>query len=89
MRCGILANGFARVWCEAPRQDDVIAFSCKGRGVCPSCGVRRMVATAAYLVDHVIPDAPGAGGVGLLRACRRAPGQAAPAVSCSGVCAAV
>jgi len=50
-----LAHGFARVWCEECRQDDVVAFSCKGRGCCPSCGARRMVDTAAYLVDHVIP----------------------------------
>ena len=55
--CGILAHGFARVWCQACRQDDVVAFSCKGRGFCPSCGGRRMAATAAHLVDHVIPDA--------------------------------
>ncbi len=57
LRCGILAHGFARVWCQACRQDDVVAFSCKGRGFCPSCGARRMAATAAHLVDHVIPDA--------------------------------
>jgi len=36
----------------------VVAFSCKGRGFCPSCGTRRMVDTAAWLVDRVIPDVP-------------------------------
>lgn len=36
----------------------VVAFSCKGRGVCPSCGGRRMSELAAHLVDHVIPDVP-------------------------------
>jgi len=56
LRCGILAHGFARVWCEACRHNDVVAFSCKGRGFCPSCGTRRMVDTAAFLVDEVIPD---------------------------------
>ena len=55
LRCGIVAHGFARVWCEACRRDDVVAFSCKGRGFCPSCGARRMVDTAAFLVDEVIP----------------------------------
>jgi hypothetical protein len=30
--------------------------SCKGRGVCPSCGGRRMSELAAHLVDYVIPD---------------------------------
>jgi hypothetical protein len=36
----------------------VIAFSCKGRGVCPSCNGRHMAQTAAHLVDHVIPPVP-------------------------------
>lgn len=58
LRCGILAYGFARVWCEACRKDDVVAFSCKGRGFCPSCGARRMADTAAWLVDRVIPEVP-------------------------------
>jgi hypothetical protein len=31
------------------------AFSCKKRGFCPACGARRMVETAAHLVDYVIP----------------------------------
>jgi len=58
LRCGILAHGFARVHCDTCRKDDVVAFSCKGRGFCPSCGTRRMVDTAAWLVDHVIPAVP-------------------------------
>ena len=36
----------------------VVAFSCKGRGVCPSCNGRHMTQTAAHLVDHVIPPVP-------------------------------
>jgi len=32
-----------------------VAFSCKKRGFCPSCGARRMSVTAAHLVDHVLP----------------------------------
>ena len=35
-----------------------MAFSCKRRGFCPSCGPRRMVQSAAYLVDCVIPRVP-------------------------------
>ena len=35
-----------------------LAFSCKGRGVCPSCTTRRMVETAAQLSDHVFPRLP-------------------------------
>ena len=34
------------------------SFSCKGRGVCPSCSTRRMVETAAHLSDHVLPRLP-------------------------------
>jgi len=30
----------------------------KRRGFCPSCGARRMVESAAHLVDHVFPEAP-------------------------------
>jgi hypothetical protein len=33
-------------------------FSCKGRGVCPSCNGRHMAQTAAHLVAHVIPPVP-------------------------------
>jgi hypothetical protein len=28
------------------------------RGICPSCGARRMAQTAAWLVDCVIPKVP-------------------------------
>ena len=38
--------------------DFPVAFSCKGRAVCPSCNARRMAETAAHLVDHVIPPLP-------------------------------
>jgi hypothetical protein len=56
--CGILAHGFARARCDACGHDFLIAFSCKGRGVCPSCNGRRMVETAAHLTDHVLPELP-------------------------------
>jgi hypothetical protein len=56
--CGILAHGFARARCGECGHDFLIAFSCKGRGVCPSCNARRMVATAAHLTDHVFPRLP-------------------------------
>lgn len=36
----------------------LVAFSCKLRGVCPSCNVRRMCSTAAHLTDRVFPDVP-------------------------------
>jgi len=51
--CGIPARGFARPRCKDCGHDDLIAFSCKARGACPSCNTRRMVEIAAHLVDHV------------------------------------
>jgi len=36
LECGILAHGFARAYCDGCGHDFLIAFSCKGRGVCPS-----------------------------------------------------
>jgi Putative transposase/Transposase zinc-binding domain len=38
--------------------EKLVAFSCKRRGFCPTCGARRMAETAAHLVDHVIPRVP-------------------------------
>jgi hypothetical protein len=58
LECGILAHGFARAYCDECKHDFLIAFSCKGRGVCPSCNTRRMVETAAHLADHVFPRLP-------------------------------
>jgi len=56
--CGLLCRGFARVACQACQREVLVAFSCKGRGFCTSCGARRMAATAAHLVDSVIPEVP-------------------------------
>jgi len=56
--CGVLARGFCRVRCEACGHELLIAFSCKRRGVCPSCAARRMHDTALHLVDRVIPRVP-------------------------------
>ena len=58
LRCGILAWGFARVRCDVCAAERLVAFSCKGRGVCPSCNARRMVEVAAHLTDHVLPPLP-------------------------------
>jgi hypothetical protein len=56
--CGILAHGFLRLRCGECGHDRLLAFSCKRRGFCPSCGARRMSQTAAHLVDHVFPRVP-------------------------------
>jgi hypothetical protein len=58
LECGILAYGFARARCPDCGHDFLVAFSCKGRGLCPPCNARRMAETAAHLVGHVIPPRP-------------------------------
>ena len=58
LRCGILAHGFGRARCAGCGYDFLVAFSCRSRGICPSCNARRMVETAAHLVDHVLPPLP-------------------------------
>lgn len=58
LECGRLAHGFLRVRCENCHHEHLVAFSCKRRGFCPSCGARRMVETAALLVDDVLPYKP-------------------------------
>jgi hypothetical protein len=35
-----------------------MAFSCKKRGFCPSCGARRMVGSARHLVEDVFGPRP-------------------------------
>jgi hypothetical protein len=58
LTCGLLCFGFARGVCTRCPQRFVVAFSCKRRGVCPSCNGRHMAQTAAHLVDHVLPPVP-------------------------------
>ena len=58
LRCGRLEHGFVCVKCTGCRHEHLVAFSCKCRGFCPSCGARRMVETAAGLVEHVFPRVP-------------------------------
>jgi len=42
LTCGVMASGFARLRCTDCFHEVLVAFSCKGRGFCPSCGGRRM-----------------------------------------------
>ena len=58
LECGILAHGFVRLRCAECAHEKLVAFSCKRRGFCPSCGARRMAESAAHLVDQVIPRVP-------------------------------
>ncbi|MBN2527263.1 MAG: transposase zinc-binding domain-containing protein [Deltaproteobacteria bacterium] len=51
----------AGTWIREKRCNDcgksqVVGFSCKGRGFCPSCTGRRMADTSARLVDDTFPE---------------------------------
>ena len=46
LECGILAHGFLRLRCADCAHEKLVAFSCKKRGFCTSCGARRMVERA-------------------------------------------
>ncbi|HAM54285.1 MAG TPA: hypothetical protein DCQ64_02280 [Candidatus Rokubacteria bacterium] len=58
LRCGVLAEGFTRLRCAEGAFERRVPFSCQGRGVCPSCGGRRMAERAASLVDAGRPHVP-------------------------------
>ena len=58
LNCGILAHGAARVYCDGCKHSLLIAFSCKRRGICPSCGAKRAVKFAEHIHSEVIEDVP-------------------------------
>jgi ribosomal protein S27E len=58
LKCGRLEHGFLMVRCTTCHAERLVAFSCKRRGFCPSCGARRMTESAALLVDEVLPEEP-------------------------------
>lgn len=53
LKCGRLEHGFLRLRCESCHAEHLVAFSCKRRGLCPSCGARRMAESAALLVNGI------------------------------------
>jgi hypothetical protein len=58
LACGDFSRGFAHVTCTSCGDEMAVSFSCKLRGLCPSCAGRRMAGSAAHLVDRVLPSAP-------------------------------
>ena len=55
LTCGIPSYGMARLQCPCCQKDKFVAFSCKGRTICPSCTGRRTADTAKHLLEEVIP----------------------------------
>lgn len=58
LNCGLLEHGAARVYCDSCRHSLLVAFSCKKRGVCPSCSKKRAVKFAEHLYHEVLEDVP-------------------------------
>jgi hypothetical protein len=58
LKCSRLEEGFLRLRCEQCYAEKLVAFICRERGVCPSCGAPRMAETAALLADEVLPERP-------------------------------
>jgi hypothetical protein len=54
LECGDVRYGFVEVSCERCADSRLVAFSCKGRGWCPSCTTRRALETGAHL-EAVLP----------------------------------
>jgi hypothetical protein len=58
LSCGDFSRGFVRCHCDGCGHDVLVALSCKGRGLCPSCNARRMANEAAVITDRILPNAP-------------------------------
>ncbi|MBM4386029.1 MAG: transposase [Deltaproteobacteria bacterium] len=56
MACGDPREGFVKLRCRTCGTERALAFSCKGRGLCPSCGARRMHDAVHHLVERVLPS---------------------------------
>lgn len=56
--CGDLREGFARVRCPDFGHNLFVAFSCKQRGICPSCHQKRMLVTAINIAENVAVAVP-------------------------------
>lgn len=58
LSCGILRHGCARAWCENCNHSKLIAFSCKRRGLCPSCDTKRAHLFAEHLNENILLPHP-------------------------------
>jgi len=58
LKCGDLKEGFARVRCPDCKAEFFVAFSCRQRGCCPSCGQKRALLLAHRLNGEVLADVP-------------------------------
>jgi hypothetical protein len=59
LECGDPHYGFVRLRCVNPdyhkKDERVVPYSCRTRGLCPSCGQRRAIEWAERMVQEVLP----------------------------------
>ena len=55
--CGVMRYGAVRYLCPGCGHDVFVAFSCKRRGVCPSCDAKRSAIITAAAMDRLLPPA--------------------------------
>ena len=62
LECGDPHYGFVRLRCVNPecrkKEERLVPFSCRARGLCPSCGQRRAIEWAERMVEEVLPLVP-------------------------------
>ena len=56
IECGVSHFGVARYRCPKCGESVFVAFSCKTRGLCPSCDAKRATITMANAVDRLLPE---------------------------------
>jgi len=54
LNCGVVAHGVVLVACESCPHGQILAFSCKKRGLCPSCDAKRACIFAEHLHENVL-----------------------------------
>ena len=58
LKCGILAHGFLRLKCQDCKAERLVAFSCRGRGFCPSCIGKRQALVTEFLMESLLGGLP-------------------------------
>ncbi len=58
LECGVPRFGVVRFKCPSCDRSLFVPFSCKRRGVCPSCDAKRSVATVSHAMDELLPRVP-------------------------------
>ena len=57
VECGVMRYGVVRFRCPECGKDMFVAFSCKRRGLCPSCDAKRSAIITAEALDRLLPSA--------------------------------